>query len=72
MEKLIATHTMHADDGTIYEVEEIQEYSDASSFDGEEWIEGLKRLELSDGSHVNYIDDDTFQIVATGKLLRRA
>jgi len=72
MEKVIATHRMRADDGTVYEVDEIQEYIDASSFDGEAWIEGLKRLELEDGSKVNHIDDDTFKIVATGTIIRRA
>lgn len=72
MEKLIATHHMRADDGTLYEVYEIQEYVDASSFDGEAWVKGLKRLELDDGTHVNHIDDNTFKIVVTGEVIRRA
>ncbi len=72
MEKVIATHLMRADDGTLYEVDEIQEYVDASSHSGRAWIESMKRLELGDGRKVNYMDDDTFKIVATGEIIRRA
>ena len=73
MDKVIATHRMKADDGTIYEVDEIQEYiSSRPHSGGERWIPSLKRLELTDGSHVNHIDDDTFEIVSTGEIIRRA
>jgi hypothetical protein len=72
LEKIIATHRMRDDDGTVYDVDEIQEYNDASTYDGPGWVEGLKRLELADGSHVNHIDDDTFKIVRTGTVIRRA
>lgn len=71
MDKLIATHRMTAEDGTTYEVNEFQEYVDASSFDGEDWIEGLKRLELKDGSRVHYIDEDTYRIVGSDMIIRR-
>lgn len=73
MEKVIATHRMKADDGTIYEVDEIQEYVSSRPLSGgASWIPGMIRLEMSDGSHVNHIDDDTFEIVATGEIVRRA
>jgi hypothetical protein len=72
MEQMIAAHQMRADDGTEYEVFEFQEYQDASTFDGEGSIKGLKSLRLSNGRHVNWIDDDTFQIVGSGTIIRRA
>lgn len=34
-------------------------------------LPGLKELRLSDGSHLNWIDDNTFQIVANDKVLKR-
>ena len=71
MEKLIATHEMMGDDGAAYTVYEYQEFIDASSMDGVEWLPGLKRLELANGLHVNHIDDDTFKVVVTGIILRR-
>jgi len=72
MEKVIATHRMKADDGTVYEVDEIQEFTGSSSLSGgRKWIPTLTRLELPDGSHANHIDDDTFEIVATGEIIRR-
>lgn len=73
MEKVIATHRMRADDGTFYEVDEIQEFISSHSLSGsEKWVPSLKRLELSDGSHVNHIDDNTFEIVRSGEIIRRA
>lgn len=62
---------MRSDDGALHEIDEIQEYVDASTYKGEAWIEGLKRLETASGGHVNYIDDNTFKIVATGQVIRR-
>lgn len=72
MERVVATHRMKADDGTLFDVLDIQEYIDASDKSGPSWIEGLKRLELRDGSKVNYIDDDTFELVRSGRKLNRA
>jgi hypothetical protein len=36
------------------------------------WIDGGKRLTLSDGSHVNHIDVDTFQVLDTNRIARRS
>lgn len=72
MEKVIRTHRMRSEDGAVVEVDEVQEYIDASDKDGPAWLEGMKRLELSNGSRVNYIDPDTFEVVSTGAVLRRA
>lgn len=72
MERLIARHQMQSDDGTRYEVLEYQEFLDAGTKDGPDWVPGLKRLVLANGRHLNHIDDDTFQIVVTGQIVRRA
>jgi hypothetical protein len=71
MERVVATHRMIAADGTRYDVLDIQEYVDASDKDGASWIPGMKRLELNDGSPVNYIDENTFEILRSGLRIRR-
>ena len=71
MIKLVDQHKMQSDDGVSYIVDEYQEYVDAGTKDGDEWIPGMKFLELSDGSKVNYIDENTFEIVRSGITLRR-
>lgn len=67
MDELIATHHMRDADGRVYLVEEIQEFVGNPA----ERIKGLKRLQLPDGTKVNFIDPDTFEIVITGTILRR-
>ena len=62
---------MRSEDGRSYVVHEYQEFIDAGTKDGGAWVPGMKYLELSDGSKVNYIDEDTFKIVGTGTILRR-
>lgn len=56
-----------ADDGTVHTIVCIQEYVDDLSGP----IKGMRRLELLDGSPVNYIDDSTFKIVHTGQIVRK-
>ena len=67
----IAQHRMQSEDGRSFVVDEYQEYIDAGSKDGDDWIPGMKFLELGDGSKVNYIDENTFEIVRSGIILRR-
>lgn len=38
---------------------------------GVQTVKGLKRLSLLSGGPVNYIDDNTFKIVMTDKIIRR-
>ena len=72
MENEIDRFEARADDGTIYVVVAIQEYADASSMARpNQWIEGFKRLELLDGAPVNYINAETFKIVASGEIIRK-
>lgn len=63
--------TCHGDDGQTYTVIEYQDFIDASSRDGEEWLPGLKWLELPNGRKLNFISDDTFQVVSTGVIVRK-
>lgn len=63
----------HDEAGSLYEVEEWQEFIDAGHMrDPDAVIPGMKELRLADGGRVNVVDQDTFQIVASGKILRRA
>ena len=71
MERLIARHQMQSDDGTHYEVLEYQEFLDASSHDGAAMVPGMKSLFLADGTRVNHIDDDTFELIWPKTILRR-
>lgn len=60
------------EDGTVYEVTEYQEFTEHRTVNGK-WIrtDGLKRLNLDDGGHLNRIDENTFKVVATGKTASR-
>jgi hypothetical protein len=56
-----------AKDGTIYEIIAYQAMIDA----GTDKIPGMKKLVTSDGLAVNYIDDQTFKIVATNEIVHK-
>ena len=72
MEEEIGRFEAQADDGTIYIVLEIQELRQFQPLDGpSQLIKGMKRLELIDGKHVNYIDPNTFKIVSTEEIIRK-
>jgi hypothetical protein len=60
--------------GQGYEVVIYQEFLEHRSMDSEfsDWIPGLKSIELADGSPINFIDQDSFLIVATGQVIRRS
>jgi glutamine cyclotransferase len=59
--------------GKTFDVIEYQEYSEYRTINGD-WhrADGFKRLELADGSgDLNYIDPQTFKIVATNQIVRK-
>jgi hypothetical protein len=60
-----------SDDGATYTVHEFQEFVATGTKDGDDWIPGLKELKLNDGSRLNLIDENTFEIVQSGTILRR-
>lgn len=62
---------VRSDNGTIYNVIEYQEMvSFAHHQDANAEKPGMKRLVTSDGSPVNFIDNETFMIASTGEIVR--
>lgn len=60
------------DQGAEHEIEEWQEFIDAGHMQNPHArIPGMKELRLRQGGGVNFIDNDTFEIVSTGKIVRR-
>lgn len=60
-----------SNDGCTYPVIEYQEFIDAGTKSGDDWIPGMKYFELNDGSKLNWIDERTWEIVADGTILKR-
>ena len=73
LEEEIERFQCEADDGTTFMIVAIQEYRLFSSLSGpKKQIKGMKRLELLDGSSfVNFIDEQHFEIVNSGVVVRR-
>ena len=69
MEKTIEHWDFVGDDDRHYEVQLIQEY--VSDHRGG-WIEGMRRVELADGRHLQRISDDIYRIIRNGVTIRRA
>lgn len=57
------------DEGNRYAVHIRRSYISTSDLSGPGRIEGLPSFHLSDGGALNRIDDQTFEIVATGRRL---
>jgi hypothetical protein len=72
MQRLIARHQMQDEDGNQYEVLEYQDVVDTSTKEGPSSMDGMTALFLEDGTRLNHIDDDTFELVWPKKILRRA
>lgn len=61
-----------ADDGEEFTVIVYRQTIKGRDLDGTEWTKlGLPDLALVDGSAVNQIDTETFQIVETDKIIRK-
>ncbi len=59
------------DQGNRYAIVEYQELIESQALGRPpEWIKGMKRLELDDGSPVNFKDENTFEIVMSGVTVR--
>lgn len=57
--------------GRRYRANIYQDRISVSSFQERGSIGGLKTCQLEDGTHLNYVDENTFKNVATGELLKR-
>ena len=60
-----------SDDGSEHTIIEYQEMIDVSPVDRTKSVPGLKTLVDSLGRHCNFTDDDTFEIVVTGQIVRK-
>lgn len=65
-------HLCVSDDGRAYTVLQFQEFEYSSSqSDPNAKILGDIRLALPNGRPVHFVDDETFRIVSTGKIVRK-
>lgn len=72
MRKEIARYECEDDNLNEYVVVEYQNYTRFTPISGPpEDIPTTKELFLSDGRAVNFIDENTFQIVATDQIIRK-
>lgn len=59
-------------DGRIYHLRITQEIISAASLgDPHGEVPGMKSISLTDGSRVNKVDENTFEVVNTGAVLHR-
>ena len=71
-EKEIGRFKAVDDDGNSYTVLELQDVELARDINGVlHALEGMKRLALPSGEHVNRLQDGTMQIFETGKVIRK-
>ena len=61
-----------SDSGKTYVVICQQEIVEVSSMSGSSTVAGMKRIILSTGDAVNYVNDRTFTVVHTGETIHRA
>lgn len=72
METELRRFVCQDDDGNAYTVVEYQKIIETRLLSGRtERTDGMKRLVLLGGGHVNFIDESTFLIVANGKTIRK-
>jgi hypothetical protein len=72
MEKLIEKFQAKDDDGNLYTVHVYQYLIESQLINRPSGpVGGTKREALSDGTPLEWIDDDTFRIGSTGKIIRR-
>ena len=69
--ELIDRIDANSDDGTKFEILVYQEMITTETMGGTTVLPWLKELTLTNGDHVNLVDDDTFEIVSTGERLTR-
>ncbi len=69
--ELIDRIDANSDDGTKYEILVYQEMITMETMGETKVLPGLKELTLTNGDHVNFVDDNTFEIVSTGERLTR-
>ena len=72
MADLTESFWLYAKDGGRYQAHIYHVRIDTSHLDGEpSSMPGLKTVRLHDGTHLNYVDENTFKNAVTGELLSR-
>lgn len=70
--RAIDRHDCEDDEGREYVVIEYRHFSIREPLNGpRQEVPGVREYRLSDGSDVNWIDDNTFQILANDRIIRR-
>ena len=58
--------------GAAYTIVEYEKVTTLRPISGaSQQVKGSKYLRLTDGRHVNFVDDETFKIVATNEIIRK-
>lgn len=65
------TFFVYTDSGEEMEAIVIHRRIDTSTLDGSSSIPGIATIRLLNGLHLNRIDDNTFEIVETGEIVKR-
>jgi hypothetical protein len=71
MEEELGRHRCVGDDGGIVTVIEARHVDVIPGASGTRVYPGARRLALSTGEAVRYIDSETFEVIDSGELLRR-
>lgn len=71
MEEELGRHHCTGDDGAAVTVIEYRHVETIPGTSGTRTYPGARRLALSTGEPVRYIDGETFEVIASGELLRR-
>jgi hypothetical protein len=71
MEETFAEYACEGDDGASVTVIEYRHVQRIGSASGPRLYPGARRLALSTGEPVRYIDGATFEVIDSGELLRR-
>jgi len=70
-EEIVEQFQAVEDDGTMHEIILWQTIKEVRTRGGVHYVRGMKRYATSDGLPVNYIDDETFEIVRFSKRVRK-
>jgi hypothetical protein len=71
LEEALSRHRCVGDDGAILTVIEYRHVETILGASGTRIYPGARRLALSSGEAVRYIDRETFEVIGSGELLRR-
>ena len=69
--EVIGRYSCVDDDGNQYVVIETQDIITSQTLGGTSEMPGMKSLSLTDGSPVNFINDNTFKVVRIDTIIRK-